>query len=99
MSETRLPDQAPPPPGEGSLIAGILLAWVTFLVGEALCGQAGLAALWLPPVGILVWGLMLINGAKRRTGKGLLLGLASIFAVALLLIAACFGMLSHSSFD
>ncbi|MFC4761613.1 hypothetical protein [Dyella koreensis] len=107
MSETRLPDQAPlppeqpePPPGQGSLIAGILLAWVTFLVGEALCSQAGLLAWWLPPVGILVWGIMLMtNGTKPRTGKGLLLGLASIFAVALLLVAACFGMLSHSNFN
>ncbi|SFS13233.1 hypothetical protein SAMN05216570_2808 [Dyella sp. OK004] len=106
MSEMRLPDQAPlppkspePPPGQGSLIAGILLAWVTFLVGEAVCAQAGPAAWCLPPAGILVWGIVLINGNKPRTGKGLLLGLASIFAVALLLVAACFGILSHSSFE
>ncbi|WP_266168223.1 hypothetical protein [Dyella subtropica] len=104
MNEMRLPDPAPlppeptAPPSQGSLIAGIMLAWLTMFLGEVACFQGGMGAWLLPPVGILVWGIVLINGHKPRTGKGLLLGLASIFAVLLLLIAACFGLLSQSSF-
>lgn len=110
MSEMRLPEQAPLPPkppappappsdqDQGSLIVGMLLAWAILIIGEAACLQAGLVAWVLPPAGILIAGIVMLNGSKPRTGKGLLLGLASILGVLLLLVAACFGLLSQSNF-
>lgn len=92
---------APPrePPVGGSLAAGVALAWATMIVGEILAVMASaisfgsiLGVILLPPVAIGVWGIVLLNGNKPRTGKGLLLGLLSIVAVVLLLVAACFGL-------
>ncbi|WEN13848.1 hypothetical protein PY254_11400 [Rhodanobacter sp. AS-Z3] len=109
MSEMRLepPTSAPPPfppdeprPGGGSLAAGVALAWAVMIIGEMLIllthsfGMM-LGGMLLPPVAIVAWGLVLLNGSKPRTGKGLLLGLVSIVAVVLLLVAACFGLISN----
>ena len=110
MSEMRLelpdstppsPPPMPPEPGQpgGSLAAGVGLAWAVMIVGEVLAVMthnfgAMLVGMLLPPVAIIVWGLVLLRGRKPRTGKGLLLGLLSIVAVVLLLVAACFGLIS-----
>lgn len=88
------------PPASGSLAAGIALAWATMILGELLVvmainfARSGnlVGCLLLPPVAIIAWGLVLLNGHKPRTGKGLLLGMVSIVAVLLLLVAACFGL-------
>lgn len=106
MSEMRLepPTSAPPPqppqtppPGAGSLAAGVGLAWAVMIVGEPLMlATRSLASFWLPPVVIVIWGVVLLNGHKTRTGKGLLLGLLSVIAVAILLVAACFGLFAIS---
>lgn len=86
----------------GSLAAGVGLAWLIMIVGEFALPMTGYygnflgampGLILLPPLAIAVWGIVLLNGDKPRKGKGLLLGLLSIFAVALLLVAACFGML------
>lgn len=110
MSEMRLepptslppspPPIPPPDPGQpgGSLAAGVGLAWAVMIIGEVLVVMTSsfgtiLGGL-LPPVAIIVWGLVLLMGDKPRTGKGLLLGLLSVIAVVLLLVAACFGLVS-----
>lgn len=92
-----------PQPANGSLAAGVGQAWLIMIVGEVvlpLCMSmtnnlgAILGSTLLPPLAILVWGLVLLNGDKPRRGKGMLLGLLSIAAVLLLLVAACFGLVS-----
>jgi surface polysaccharide O-acyltransferase-like enzyme len=112
MSDERTPDPYRPPlspePGiepeplktEGSLAAGIGLAWVVMVLGEIMFGGLGVSAhplflggWFIPPLVVVVWAISLIKRGVRRTGKGMLLGLASVVAVVLLLIAACFGLL------
>ncbi|HET7332737.1 hypothetical protein [Dyella sp.] len=104
-----------PPPGEfrpdmptagnGSLGAGIALAWVIAVVGTPLCGSMmavfstrfneWFVVLWLLPyLFIVVLAIFQYRKGKTRTGLGLMLGLVSMIAVALLLVAACFGMFS-----
>ncbi|KQZ77732.1 hypothetical protein ASD55_07680 [Rhodanobacter sp. Root561] len=87
----------------GSLAAGVGLAWLVMIVGEVLLMTlilmtdslgAILGGFLLPPLAIVVWGVVLLNGSKPRTGKGMLLGLLSIVAVAFLLVAACFGLIN-----
>ena len=100
---------SPPPPlpegaepYRGSLALGVGLAWLIMIGGEILLGMvliSGLSmgllgALWLPPLAIVVAGVAMLRGDHARTGKGMLLGLLSIVAVLLLLVAACFGLLS-----
>lgn len=110
MSEMRLepPTSAPSPPpslphdedpSTGSLAAGVGLAWLIMLVGEILVVMTGnlgiiLGGMLLPPLAIVVWAVVLLNQGKSRTGKGMFLGLLSIVAVLVLLVAACFGIMS-----
>lgn len=111
MSEMRLepPTSAPSPPPPlphepeapgGSLAAGVGLAWLIMIVGEVLVLMTGhlgtiLGGMLIPPLAIVVWGAVLLNGDKPRRGKGMLLGLLSIAGVVLLLVAACFGLISN----
>lgn len=93
-----------PAEDKGSLGTGIGSAWAIAVVGTPLCVALtaafsnrfnGLMALWLLPyVLIVVLAVLAYRKGKPRTGHGFLLGLLSIFAVALLLVAACFGILS-----
>lgn len=92
-----------PPPRQRSLAAGIGLAWLVMVGGEFLVLVSGrlsiiVGGILLPPAAILVWGIVLMLRGDLRLGKGLLLGLASILAVTLLLVAACFGLLSNLNF-
>ncbi|MGH8158163.1 MAG: hypothetical protein ACREPQ_08590 [Rhodanobacter sp.] len=111
MSEMRLepPTSAPSPPpvsprepepSAGSLAAGVGLAWAIMVIGEILVMMTNkistiLGGILLPPLAIIVWGTVLLNGDKPRTGKGMFLGLLSIVAVVLLLVAACFGLMNN----
>ena len=97
------PTKEPPPTRERSLAAGIGLAWLVMVGGELLIlmsGRLGIifGGMLVPPLLILVWGIVSLARGDRRLGKGLLLGLASILAVALLLVAACFGLMSNLNF-
>lgn len=91
----------PPSPGKGSLAAGVGLAWLVMVIGELLVFMAGrsfngiMGGILLPPVAIVIWAVVLLGQGKARTGKGMFLGLLSIVAVLLLLVAACFGLLSN----
>jgi hypothetical protein len=89
----------------GSLGLGIGLAWLIAVVGTPL--SIGIASALTPifnkgvvAFGLLPYLLIIVlaifhyRKGKTRTGLGLMLGLLSIVAVVLLLVAACFGMLS-----
>jgi hypothetical protein len=95
-----------PPPSSGSLWAGIGLAWLIVLAGHAI--TVGLAstlqatsALFIllpsPEIACVVAAIVLLIRGRTRTGLGIFLGLASIVAVALLLVAACFGLIGLGS--
>ena len=95
-----------PPEDKGSLGAGIGFAWGIAVVGTSVCMtisasltthfSGSVVVLWLLPyVSIIVFAIWSYRKGKTRTGLGLMLGLLSMIAVALLLVAACFGMLSN----
>lgn len=90
-------------PSSGSLIAGIALAWAIVVGGGvlvfALVSSLG-AAVFTVPLGVcVVLAIVMIARGQSRTGAGILLGLLSMAAVLLLLIAACFGIMRGSHFD
>lgn len=85
---------------------GIGLAWAIAILGNLL-GAAIIGSLYsyaargswiaallpLPYLLIILLAIYLYRKGKPRTGLGLMLGLLSMIAVALLLVAACFGMM------
>ena len=89
------PAQAPKPDDGGSLLGGIGMAWAIMIVGSLMVGPINIALWPLPPLAILIIGVVFMVNGKPRTGRGMLLGLASIVAVVLLLVAACFGLLMN----
>ncbi len=108
MSEPspRIPDRpADVRAGRGSLLAGVACAWALLIFGYAIVvgafnafdgidsgtGTLLLALPWLGMIGLMVW--FAANG-RPRSALGVLLGIGTIVAVALLLVAACFGLLS-----
>jgi hypothetical protein len=100
----RLPEQpqspAPPPipsaPPKESLLKGLAIAWAMTVGGETLAIQMvnTFNAFWLPPVLTAIIALALLFTGKRRIGIGMLLGLLAMAALILLLVAACFGLVS-----
>jgi hypothetical protein len=110
---TPLPPQ-PPRTDQGSLGLGIGLAWACLIAGYTASSViAGLmievapmdlrnalavfAVLlpWLLMVGLIV---LLAKRGQTRTAIGIAVGIGSIVGVALLLVAACFGLLSGTNF-
>lgn len=81
----------------GSISKGIGVAWAIMMVGMplslALGGHLAVLFLWVPPLVVIVAGIILLLQTGSRTGTGLLLGLATVLATALLLAAACFGLM------
>jgi len=87
------------------LLAGVACAWALLIFGYAIVvgafnafdgidsgtGTLLLALPWLGMIGLMVW--FAANG-RPRSALGVLLGIGTIVAVALLLVAACFGLLS-----
>jgi hypothetical protein len=101
-----LPAQPPVPRYGGSLVLGVALAWIINVVGGfALLALATVGRTILPSRPFLLAGLnglpllasvllgawMVVKG-PRRTGIGVFIGIGSIFAVGILLVAACFGL-------
>jgi hypothetical protein len=95
---------------QGSLGLGIGLAWACLIAGytasSVMAGlmldaapvgmRNGLAIFavllpWLLMVGLIVW---LAQRGQSRTAIGIAVGIGSIIGVALLLVAACFGLLN-----
>ncbi|KGI78314.1 hypothetical protein [Oleiagrimonas soli] len=92
-------DPSSKPPRRGSIAAGIGLAWLIMIAGHLLLTPfGGLAFTPLPEALVGVAAAVCYGKGIPRTGQGLLLGLASLLAVILLLVAACFGMLALGSF-
>ena len=104
------PRPAPPTPPaaatRGSLALGVACAWailiggyvVAFAIATAFAdaNSGAIYALamllpWIAMIGAIVW---FATRGQPRTAAGVAIGIASIFAVALLLVAACFGLLS-----
>ena len=90
-------NSAPGEPSGGSLAGGVGLAWAIMIVGEILAVMTGnydtlLLGAVLPPLAIVIGAFVLLGNGKSRTGKGMFLGLLSIVAVVILLVAACFGL-------
>ncbi len=109
-----LPPRPPPSDPRGSLGLGIGLAWACLVGGYVFCGMLlgalsglhfgdavmGIVALlvllpWAAMIALIVW---LAARGKTRTATGIGVGIASIFGVGLLLVAACFGLLSNTNF-
>jgi hypothetical protein len=98
---------------KGSLGFGIVLAWCCLIGGYFVCGivvsafasaAPGIAAGIWPLFALAPWILMIVLAVRyggrgqSRTALGIGVGVASIFGVALLLVAACFGLLATSNF-
>jgi hypothetical protein len=97
-------------PHTGSLGLGIGLAWVCLIGGYTVSSAIAGAMMQLAPQDIrntlvifavlLPWLLMIslivwmVGRGQTRTAAGIGVGIASIFGVALLLVAACFGLFS-----
>jgi len=66
-------------------------------MGDSAIAVAVLLALlpWVAMIALIVW--MAARG-QSRTALGVAVGIASILGVALLLVAACFGLLANTSF-
>lgn len=95
-------------PAAGSLALGVALAWGINIIGGAILWGIGSFLLQplfhgslvvvgvtgllpsLVTIGLAIW---MIRKGPRRTGIGILIGIASMWAVQLLLIAACFGVI------
>ena len=106
--------QPPDPRGSlglGVVIAWACLIGGYFLVGVFVSALAGLVrggsdfvtliallACLAPWIAMLVFAIRFAQQGKPRTALGIGVGFASILGVLLLLVAACFGILSTTSF-
>lgn len=85
------------------IIAGhVILFGLAVLLSSVFHGASGPAvavaalAWFLPELVTIAVGIWLLVSGRRRTGLGVMLGLASVWAVCLLLVAACFGVMVSS---
>ena len=113
-TEPVAPNPIPPAASaNGSLGVGVLIAWACLLGGYIGVGivvallsgaSSSLAATLLPLLALTPWILMIVfairfaTRGQSRTAAGIGVGFASIMGVALLLVAACFGLLSNANF-
>lgn len=123
MSETpaqptaQTPSTPPAANPNGSLGAGIAIAWACLIGGyiavsimasvvfSVLNGvNSGLGAVIALLLCLLPWIAMIVlivhfaKNNKPRTALGVGVGIGSIIGVLLLLVAACFGLLSNANF-
>lgn len=93
------PGATPPKPGgeRGSLLGGIGIAWAVIVGGIFVIAQISVLLWPVPPLALLIWAVVAMAQGKTRTGQGMLLGLVSVVAVVLLLVAACFGLLYNGN--
>ena len=76
----------------GGMVSGIIAsaAGMLFHGAAPLFALAGLLP-WIAPLVLAIW---LANKGKTRTAQGIAFGFLSLFAVGLLLVAACFGIIA-----
>ena len=89
------------------LVVGWILSWVAVLVVSAVApdmgaGDYGFGFVFLGIAGTLPWLAILIAAiwlglkGKTQTALGIVLGFLSLIALAVLLVAACFGIIGLS---
>jgi len=101
------PSDDPQSDARGSRWLGFGLFWLILIGGGIVIGIAstafgmlshglgvGLVSLgwllpWIAPLVVAIW---FANKGKTRTAQGIAFGFLSLFAVGLLLVAACFGI-------
>jgi hypothetical protein len=104
-----VPPPTPPRSNErGSLGLGVGLAWAVVVVGYVVCltlaasagalmnGGSFVVFLLLPWLAVVALAVFQAVRGRPRTALGIVIGIASIFAVGLLLVAACFGLIGMS---
>ena len=88
----------------GSIWLGFGLAWLTMVVGNIIAAVlvggferesllAVFALPWLATIGLIVW---FAGSGRPRTAGGVAIGLATIVAIVVLLVAACFSLLANN---
>ena len=96
------PGQEPPSDGKsgnGSIALGFGLAWLIVVGGHVLLlSRSALALLFLPELATIILAIVFAVQGKSRTAIGIGIGLATMVGVVLLLIAACFGLMSNGNF-
>ena len=112
-TQSTSPAPAQPLAGKGSMGIGILVAWACLIGGyvaigvvvtalgqmsSALAAIVGPLLLIAPWIAMLVFALLYAGKGQSRTALGIGVGFASIIGVALLLVAACFGLMSGTKF-
>jgi len=80
----------------GGMVAGIVASAASMLFhGATLVFSLATLLPWIAPLVVAIW---LANKGKTRTAQGIAFGFLSLFAVGLLLVAACFGILALGGF-
>jgi hypothetical protein len=109
MNDPRpVPTPTPPRNPRGSLLLGVACAWGMLIGGYIVISLfAGLLSggdnaaiivlMLLPWIGIIALIVWFATRGQPRTAGGVAIGLASIFGVALLLVAACFGLFAGTN--
>ena len=96
----------PPVRENGSLALGVALAWLINVIGGLLMyfvlatvtrspfNGSGwpMLAIPLPFIASVALGTWMLVKGPRRTGLGIFVGIGTLWAVAMLLVAACFGL-------
>ncbi|HET8942609.1 MAG TPA: hypothetical protein VFN13_11555 [Rudaea sp.] len=78
---------------------GFGLAWLIVVVGHILLiSRSAMMTLFLPELATIILAIVMAAQGKSRTATGICIGLATMFGVALLLVAACFGMMTNMHF-
>lgn len=106
------PSAPPPAPptsnARGSLGAGVGFAWAVVVgghivlltlaagAGRLMSGEGVVGILVLPWIAVIALAVFFAVRGRPRTALGIVIGIASIIAVALLLVAACFGLIGMS---
>jgi len=106
MNDRDVADRPQGQQGQGSLLLGVACAWGMLIGGYALAiallnigsgaGNDGaimllLALPWLGMLALIVW---FATTGRPRSALGVVVGIGTIIGVALLLVAACFGLLA-----
>lgn len=106
MNDRDVVVQPPTRQQPGSLLLGVACAWGMLIGGYALTigllniGNGNDAAImlllalpWLGMLALIVW---FAATGRTRSALGVVVGIGTIIGVALLLVAACFGLLAGS---
>lgn len=106
MNDRDVVVRPPQPQQQGSLLLGVACAWGMLVGGYALVvallgignnqnDAAIMLLLALPWLGMLALIVWFAATGKPRSALGIVVGIGTIIGVALLLVAACFGLLAN----